>query len=470
MSLTKKEQEFEWLKCERSPLYFIHNYCMIQDAKGREWIEFKLWPEQAMVVKTINTVDLVIVLKARQLGLTWLVLCYFLWLMLFQSEATVLLFSRRDDEAIHLLDFRLKGIYKRLPDFMKSKNVLKSNKHEWILSNGSVARAFPATGGDSYTATAALIDEADLVPNLGRMLNSVKPTIDGGGKLILLSRSDKSSPASEFKNIYRAAKKGVSPYKDIFLPWNVRPSRDADWYALQKQDSLSRTQSLDSLHEQYPATDIEALAPRQLDKRIPLAWLEDCYIEAATFDPRQCPAIPGLDVYALPNPGERYGLGADPAEGNPTSDDSAATVLSVLTGEEVAKLQGKFQPSVFASYIDTLGSWYNDALILPERNNHGHAVLLWLEEFSHLQVGDGFDRRPGWNTTTRGKALMYSDLADAFKSGETIIHSFDSFSQISSIEGATLSAPDGQMDDLSDSYALAIQSIKQNVGALTFIY
>jgi len=51
----------------------------------------------------------------------------------------------------------------------------------WALANGSVARAFPTNAGDSYTATLAIVDEADLVPDLDRLMRSVKPTIDAGG-------------------------------------------------------------------------------------------------------------------------------------------------------------------------------------------------------------------------------------------------------------------------------------------------
>ena len=46
---------------------------------------------------------LTVILKARQLGLSWLVVGWALWLMLFQPAATVLFFSKRDQEAVLLL-------------------------------------------------------------------------------------------------------------------------------------------------------------------------------------------------------------------------------------------------------------------------------------------------------------------------------------------------------------------------------
>ena len=97
---------------------------------------------------------------------------------------------------------RLRGMYDRLPPWLKVQGFLTDNDHEWALSNGSRALAFPTTAGDSYTATLAVVDEADLCPDLDRLMRAVKPTIDGGGRMVLLSRSDKSRPQSAFKRMY----------------------------------------------------------------------------------------------------------------------------------------------------------------------------------------------------------------------------------------------------------------------------
>src|SRR5262249_42025745 len=129
----------------------------------------------------------------------------------------------------------------------------------------------------SYTGTLAIVDEADLVPDLDKLLRSVKPTIDARGRLLLVSRADKGQPESAFNRIYRAAVAAGSDWHPVFLPWNARPDRDAAWYEAQKRDIRARTGALDDLFEQYPATDAEALAPRSLDKRLPAEWLQQCY-------------------------------------------------------------------------------------------------------------------------------------------------------------------------------------------------
>src|SRR5262249_41421653 len=146
----------------------------------------------------------------------------------------------------------------------------------------------------------------------------------------LLSRADKTQPQSAFKHIYTGGRQKQTAWVSLFLPWNARPDRDQAWYETQKADILQRTGSLDDLHEQYPASDVEALAPRTLDKRMAPEWLRQCYVEAAPLSltgVSEAPAIPSLLVYALPLPNRQYVIGADPAEGNPTSDDSALAVL-----------------------------------------------------------------------------------------------------------------------------------------------
>lgn len=443
----------ELARCYRSPIYFVEQ-CQIYDATQREWIPFELWPQQRAVLTAMHNNNNTVALKARQLGLSWLVLAYGLWMMIFRPMATVLIFSKRDDEAVYLLDKRLKQMFDQLPAGLRyGLEKVTNSAHQLELSNGSVARAFPTSGGDSYTASLVMLDEFDLVVDQDNLLASVKPTISGGGKLIMVSRPDKSRPNSPFKKIYKAAKMGQNNYYPVFLPWHVRPTRTAAWYEAQKADIFSRTGSLDELHEQYPATDLEALAARSLDKRIPAAWLQECYVKA---EPLSNPlGIPGLVIYRLPEQGHGYVLGADVAEGNPTSDESAFCVLDADNGEECATFANRTQPDTFASYIDQAGRFFNNADVLIERNNHGHAVLLWLSDNSELELMQGLDGKRGWLSNSLGKSTMYTTMAESCRDGEVAIHAFETYYQLSSIEGATLRAPAGEMDDRADAAAIA---------------
>lgn len=462
--------------CKQSCLHFITYYCKIYEANTPSdsgqiiseitgsWIPFVLWKEQIETLDNFINCLLCVVLKARQLGLTWLALAFALWLMIFKPAATILVFSKRDDEAQYLLgNERLRGMYRELPEWLKRDiTEVKMDGHVWTLSNGSTAKAFPTTGGDSYTATLAIVDEADLIPNLDRLMGSVKPTIDAGGRMLLISRTDKSKPQSYFKKIYIAAREGIMKnWKAIFLPWNIRPERTQDWYEEQAREMLEATGSLDDLYERYPATDAEALAPRSLDKRFAPAHLLSCYRSRKPFTNEEllkiaCPALPNLRLYVPPKPYRQYVVGIDPAEGNPKSHDSAIQILDWETGEQCAVLAGKQEPQTTAGYADILGTFYNQADVLVLRNNHGHVVIHEMKGTRKLTLIKGQDNKLGWPENNRTKTFMMDNAADSFRDADCVIYDFPTYTQLTSIEGSTLKAPEGEPDDLADAHVTAL--------------
>lgn len=450
-----EEQAAEWALCRASVIYFLDRYGWVFNVHEEAWVPFRMWPAQKWALAQVHVRRLCVVLKARQLGFTWLMLGFALWLMLFHSAAVIGIFSRTEEDSQDLLDFRLKGMYDRLPGWMQARAVEADNKSRWELSNGSMAMAFATTGGRQYTFSLLLVDEADFQPDLPSLMTATKPTIDAGGRMVLLSTVDKGKPESRFKSVYRAGKTGANEWLALFLPYWARPGRSTAWYEGQKRDVLANTGSLDDLHQEYPATDTEALAARTLDKRIPPAWIEAAYREMAGLVVASAPSLPGLQVFARPRPGELFTLGVDPAEGNPTSDDSAIEVLNVATGEEAASLAGKIQPSVLASYAAVLSTFYNGAAAMVERNNHGHAVIQWLRDHSQVTVLRGSDGKPGWLSNSAGKAWLYNGAADTFRDGDAVLHDFLTQQQLASIEGSTLRAPEGLHDDRADAWALA---------------
>ena len=164
----------------------------------------------------------------------------------------------------------------------------------------------------------------------------------------------------------------------------------------------------------------------------------------------------GIRAFTQPAAGRAYVIGADPAEGNPQSDESAASCVDVDTGEQVAVIAGRYEPRVFAGLLLELSAAYNHAPILVERNNHGHAVILWLEENGAATLLAGRDGKHGWLTTGQGKALAYDAAAAALREGATIIRDRATLGQLMAIRGATLSAPPGEADDRATAHVLAL--------------
>ncbi len=323
MTTEEQRQRAELEACTKDPAYFVFNYVYLlnKPAGGGvgAWVPFKLWPFQVEVLDAFRDNGRVIVLKARQLGLSWLALAFAMWLMLFRPIAEILIFSKTEEEAIVMLEERLKGIYRLLPDWMKCRQVDTDQATKWILSNGSTARAFSKRGGDSYNASLVILDEFDVldVKDQDRIMRAVDPTVGDGGKLFQISRVDKDKPESMFKVTFKGSwerrRRGeASQWAPIFLGWHVRPDRDRAWYESKALEILERTGSHDDLHEQYPATPEEALQPRTLNKRFPAGWLGAVYARLKPLDlsiHTSIPPVEGLRVYAMPEDGVGYVMG-----------------------------------------------------------------------------------------------------------------------------------------------------------------
>ena len=474
-----EQQVREYIKMHDSCSYFINNYCHIYDVVVREWVLFKLWPFQENALRVILEEKEVDILKARQLGYTWLNLCVGLWEMIFRPIAQELLFSLREIDAKYLLsEERMRGIFNRLPDWLRdplksSDPKLDDSKLIWTLTNGSTARAFPVGRGDGYTATRAIIDEYDLLSNDQQiqMELTVRPTVKAGGKLVRLSKVDKKKPTSPFKKRFRKKWRN-NERRAIFSAWSDHPGRDEEWYN-EELEELSFDPDvgspLDAMHENNPSTVEEALSPLQSDKRLQQQWLTKCYQER---QPRElveadgAPDIPGLRIYVRPRPGRVYVAGGDTAEDKETSDDCACSVVDEETKRQVAVFNGIFEPAIFAGHVANLCRYYNNASFLCERNNHGHAVILWLRDNEDVFMMRGYDRNPGWLTTSVTKMLMYSSFATLAMKGWMIIHDEETYMQLLSIQKSDLKAPNGMKDDVAVAHCIAtLAALKQYNGS-----
>src|SRR4030042_3504878 len=142
-----------------------------------------------------------------------------------------------------------------------------------------------------------------------------------------------------------------------------------------------------------------------------------------------------MDVYRMAQPGAKYVVGADVAEGDPHSDYSAAMVLRTfpLPIEQVGLLVGRWTPDIFSEKLWRLGKAYNNAVLAVERNNHGHAVILNLANgivrrgavaypaYPNIYVGP--DRKMGWLTSNLSRPQMIDLLDKAIRMDEMVIQS-----------------------------------------------
>ena len=86
----------------------------IEDKVSGGLIDFKLWEFQKELVATLNEHDWTFVLKARQLGVTWVVEAHLLYLATFWGDRLFLIFSQTGGDAIDALG-RIRTLHDSMP-------------------------------------------------------------------------------------------------------------------------------------------------------------------------------------------------------------------------------------------------------------------------------------------------------------------------------------------------------------------
>lgn len=259
---------------------------MIDEPQGVDvaTIPFRLWPDQLRLMWALLGRHLVIILKARQLGISWLVCAYGLWICLTQPGRLVLLFSRGQLEADELAR-RIGIMYQRLPEWLKSvlPGLVTDNKSELAWSNGSRVQSLPATenAGRSFTASLVICDEFAFMSWAEKLYTAVKPTIDAGGQLIVLSTANGEN--NQFAKLWADAIARINGFLTIFLPWWSRPDRTPAWRARQDAEYPFTWQAF----QEYPATPKEAFQSTGNEHFLPdiLLW-DQCQEDLPPITPR----------------------------------------------------------------------------------------------------------------------------------------------------------------------------------------
>jgi hypothetical protein len=231
-------------------------------------IPFTLWPRQVQTLTAFLSYRLLVVLKARQLGLSWLVLAYAVWKMVFNPGYTVIVLSKTEDDAKELVR-RVKFILEKLPLWIiRDRKDVAGNfagptftsTTETITifhrnSEPSALKSMPAApgAGRTFTANLVILDEWAYQQWAYEIWASAYPTINrpGGGQVIGVSSNKRGSL---FEVICQQAMEEKSNFKFVFLPWRSDPKRTQEWYEQTKIDLPS------SYLTEYPATPEEAFS------------------------------------------------------------------------------------------------------------------------------------------------------------------------------------------------------------------
>ena len=263
MSDIQELRRLEIEECIRNPDYFCEKYGHIEDRTKENIVQpFDLWPAQRQTIKEFKTYKQNIVLKARQLGISWLVIHYACTVMLRPGRVVVGL-SRSETEAMELVR-RLAFICDNALGLIYGKKDAPPGwtgiTFEWTAlklvmhhpdAPDSTFQAFASSenAARSFTADLLIFDEWAFQQFDRQIWASAFPIINrpDSGQLIGLSTIKRGSL---FEEIFIS--EGNSFHK-IFLPWQSDPNRTPEWYERTKQ-SIG-----DEIFAEYPASIDEAL-------------------------------------------------------------------------------------------------------------------------------------------------------------------------------------------------------------------
>jgi len=216
--------------------YFLDEYVWIEDKATNQPIKLTLWPDQRKVLPIFFNDLLIIILKAHQLGYTWLfVAAYALYLSITKSLHQVVINSFNEDAGKEIMD-RVNFIRYRLPDWLLPKIGTDNSLYLEFLHTDehgapapSIIQVIPATekGGQGKTPNVMIFDESCWNRYVSTAYNGSLPGItQAKGQIIIISNALKTAPGWPFtRSIYTGSMNGQNDFTRVFLPWWANPGR-----------------------------------------------------------------------------------------------------------------------------------------------------------------------------------------------------------------------------------------------------
>lgn len=295
-------QERERRKVAKDPQYFARGYGSIQPEVG-DAIPFELWPEQEAVLAEFIDQLRVVILKARQLGLTWLALHYALWLQAFCKEtrnAKILALSKHGGDATKLLQ-RARQINNRLPKFLRqteSNDTARSLSRLKFEGRGEmISLAGTPDAARSETATLALVDEFAHIRNQQAQptWTALQPTLGAAGKAIVIftgnGPSNVPGDGQAAAKLFEQANSGaLDDMRAVFLPSSVDPRRTDAWkkrmratYLSDEDFEIEYAESIEQALQGKSGTKV--YSPEGIDQAERLGLEFDRQLAAGTMSP-----------------------------------------------------------------------------------------------------------------------------------------------------------------------------------------
>ena len=491
------------------------------------------WRWQRWLAETAFSAKRLIVLKGRQIGATWVLLAVDVAEAVLLPDTTSLIYRQREEDAIDNIR-RWWMLYQSLPEYLRygtevvtpTREALRPGTSGVVLRHpdGRFSEIVPMTSaaasGHGRTVRRVLLDEAAHIERLADIGAAVAPAAGNAAIAIVSTAKGRSNLETGEGNEFhrRWVDSDESGYRAVFLPYDVHPDRDSDWYETAKE---VRELRIHQRQEQFPRDEHEAFAlsdalyfdpddlieyrkrvrpplyrldfvePKDHTKLVlgakahPLRWTADTGYRA-----RANKLGGAIRIFEEPVVGHRYAIGADPATGS-GADYSAAYVVDLSTMALVCEFRGKLSEDLFAGQLHYLGRTYGRdvpadpkdpssrpgfaRLAVETGGGFGNAVIAALRDRTAGRPAYGnlhrnrFDNRPDapsakpygfpMNSATRSK--VFNQISAAVRErtlpyvSDNLLHEMEDF--IVAEVGVSPRARDGAHDDCVLAAAITLE-------------
>jgi len=413
--LTKEQIIKEIVKCGKKPVYFINTYAKIPHP-GKGLIPFKTYDFQSELVENLDLHRFIVVLKARQLGISTITAAYVAWLCLFHRDKNVLIVATKLATAANMVK-KVKTILKHLPEWLRISDFAVDNKNSIELTNGSQVKASSTSGdaGRSEALSLLVIDEAAHIEGLEDLWTGLYPTISTGGRCIAISTPN--GVGDWFHETYVNAEAADNEFYPVRLFWDQHPERDKEWFDTETKN-MSQRQIAQEYECNFNTSGDTVIHPDDIVR-----------IKATVMEPKY---RVGFDrntwIWKEPSDSNTYLLVADVARGD-GMDSSTFHVFNLETMEIVCEYKGKPTPDLFSEILYTTGNEYNGAMLVVENNSVGFHVLDKLIEKEYKNI---YFSRKGTHSyveqyAAQGDSSVIPGFTTSQKTRPLIIAKFEEF-------------------------------------------
>jgi hypothetical protein len=414
---------------EKNSVRLAFDLLKIRDRDGRE-SPLRANPVQAEFERMRGKRNIIV--KARQMGITtWVAGRFFLKTITAPGMLTVQVAQTRE---------AAEGIFRMVQRFWECldpdlrKGLLKrsrANIGQMVFpeldSEFRVLSAADANAGRGLTVQHLHLSEVSRWPgDAAATLAGLRAALVPGGELVMESTPN-GAHGCFYEEWRQAEENGMVKH---FFPWWMEaayvaaPAKDLSEEERELKDRHKLTAEQigfrRTLEANYRGLRVQEFAE---DAELCFRTTGDCCFDMDSLDqrlrevkgPAEVRGSGRLHIFLPPQPAREYIVAVDPAGGGSQGDYAAVQVIDRESGAQCAELRQRLRPKELTAEAVKLAREYSaspgePALLVVERNNHGHAVIALLENAVPYERVYANKDVAGWLTSAVSKPAMIAGL------------------------------------------------------------